>query len=129
MELVRQSEPLEFKYEDVTFLIKRQATDADKAEVLFAATSADGKRLTVPAAEFYRALVRCFVVGWRGVTENGKEAQYSFESFIKSFPVAKGRGESVLIKLGQFITEHTDVFKEDEIEKNESRRQHAGSSK
>lgn len=127
MELVAPKEPLEFKYKDVTFLIKPQAVDADRMEV-FSAGSRDGTRLSIPKADFRRALVRCFVVGWKGVTYKGKEVPYAFETLIQSFPPHDQKGRSVIDDLCDFIIGHTDIFKEDEVEKKESRPPSTGSA-
>lgn len=116
MELIKPKPPLEFKYKDCVFIVKAQSSDADKMEVL-AAGSGEGNRVSIPRAEFYRALIRCFVINWKGVTSEGKEVPYSFEVFMKFFPVHHGKGSSVVIELGDFIVEHTDIFKRDELEK------------
>ena len=117
MELIRPKEPLEFKYKDVVFLVKAQAADADRMEVLASGTGDGGARITIPRAEFHRALIRCFVVDWRGVTIDKKEVPYSFEVFMRYFPTHEKKGHSVVVDLANFIVEKTDIFKKDELEK------------
>lgn len=127
MELAKPQEPLKFAYKDVTFLVRPKSIEADRLEVWGSGQVEDGKIIS-KQAEFVKALIRCMVVGWEGVTEDGKPVPYSFETFLARFP-NQGRGEAnVFLQLGDFIFEKTDIWKQDEAEKNASRAQSAGSS-
>jgi len=127
MELVKPKEPLAFKYKDVTFMVKAQAVDSDRLEFL-SAGQIDGRRMTIPAAEFRRALIRSMVIDWRGVTLDGKPVPYSFETFMTLFPRHEHKGRSVIEDLCGFIIEKTDLFHKDELEKNASPAQSTGSA-
>jgi hypothetical protein len=127
VELIAPKEPLEFQYKDVTFLVKAQAVDADRMEV-FACREPDRAKITLPAAEFRRALVRCFVIGWKGVTSQGQVVPYSYEVFMRYFPAHDGKGRTVIGDLCDFILAKTDLFQSDEIEKNASRAPSTGSA-
>lgn len=116
MELIRRREPLQFKHEDVVFLVKPQTTAADRMEMFMSGrVEACGSKMTV--ADFNKALIRCFVVGWKGVTFEGKEVPYAYETLMDSFP----NNDDVLTRLSAFILEHTDAFKKDEALKKELR--------
>lgn len=126
MELVKKSEPLEFKHEDVIFLVKAVASDGDRMDVKLAGKW-DRTSYVFSPPEFNRALVRRMVIGWKNVTVEGKEVPYSFELLDNYFPIT-GK-ESIFALLGNFIEEKTGIFKKDEIRKNASRGQQTGPSK
>lgn len=116
MELMPQSEAgkvLEFPWKDVTFLVRARAVEEDRLEV-WGIGKTEGDAIVATRADFARTLVRRFVVGWRGVTREGKEVSYSFKSLCESFPVAHGE-KSVFLALSDFILTHTD-FQESKAE-------------
>jgi len=115
MELLARKPTLEFKYHDVTFLIKGSATAADKMDLALGGRQ-EGDKTIYNSAEYCRALVRLFVVGWKGVTFEGKEVPYAFETFCEHFPHV--HGDNAFVKVAAFIVEHTDVKKEQKDLKN-----------
>ena len=121
MELIKGGEPLEFKYKDVTFYVKRHSVESDALEAWGAASMDPTGALVAPRAEYVKALVRCFVLGWKGVTRDGKEVPYSLGAFYNEFPRQEGGGEpSIFVQLASFILEKTDFQKEDTARKNDS---------
>lgn len=122
MEISKGGEPLEFRYKDVTFFIKRHAVESDALEAWGAASIDPAGALVAPRAEYVKALIRCFVLGWKGVTRDGKEVPYSLDAFYHGFPRQSGGSEpSVFVQIANFILEKTDFQKEDVARKNESR--------
>lgn len=107
MELIKQGTPLEFKFEDATFLVKKIASAGDRiALTMGGAASADGSTYT--QAAYCKKLAELMVVGWRNVQIDGKEAPYSFELFESSFPFTPGN--NVFLALFKFISENTDIL-------------------
>lgn len=99
--------PLEYKHEDVKFLVKPEATEEDRLEVLLAGRQ-DGENIVMSRAEYCKTVIRRMVVGWEGVTRKGEAVPYSFEE-LRNFP--RGTGKNVLLELGGYIIEHTDIAK------------------
>ena len=129
MELTKQKEPIKFIHGDVTFLVRPHATEADRLEIWAAGKAEDGK-IVAPRAEFVKALIRCFVVGWEGVTQDGNPVPYAYETFVNKFPKSHKKGETpVFLALGNFIYENTDIAKQDGDEKNGLPPQPTGSLK
>jgi len=104
MELMVAEKPLEFVTGEVTFLVKPRASAADKFCVIM------GK----DAASFMRAAIERMVVGWKGVTKDGKPVAYN-ATMLDLLP---NGGDNVLLSLGNFILEKTDLVKEDSEAKN-----------
>jgi len=104
MELMVAERPLEFVAGDVTFLVKPKASAADKFVVIM------GK----DTASFMRAVIERMVVGWRGVTQEGKPIAYN-PALLDMLPNGK---DNVLLSLGNFILNSTDIVKEDAEAKN-----------
>lgn len=100
MELMVEDKPLEFAHGDVTFYVKPKAAAADKFSVAF----------TQNTAEFMRTVIRQMVVGWKGVTSDGSPVRYSPEMLDRLPGSAK---DNVLMSLGNFILDSTDITKED----------------
>ena len=108
MELKEQNiTPLTYKHEDVTFHIKPESTDEDRLEVLLAGRQ-DGENIVMSRAEYCKTVIRRMVVGWEGVSRKGEAVPYSFEE-LRNFPW--GTGKNVLLELGGYIIEHTDIAK------------------
>lgn len=128
MELSRAKEPLKFKYRDVTFLVKPHAVEADRLEI-WASGKADDGKIVAPRAEFVKALIRCFVIGWEGVTQDGKPVPYSFETFVNLFPKQPKDETPVFLALGNFIYEKTDIAEQDIDAKNALPPRPTGSSR
>lgn len=102
MELVKEQaeQPLEFKYQDAVFLVKRHATGYDRFVVVTSEKSRD----------FLEETIRRMVVGWRNVTMDGKPVPYSFDA-LKLFP--HSARENVFVLLADFIHQHTDILKKE----------------
>lgn len=123
MELIKQ-EIARFKHKDVTFLIRTQAVQADT----FAMKQTDTGRIVVKNGKAIREadivawgklLVRIFVVGWEGVTQDGKPAAYSYDTLESSFPAELG--DALFEDLANFIFANVSIFKKGGVElKNES---------
>lgn len=126
MELVRPEKPLEFQYEDVTFLVKAKASAGDRMDVKTSGRwDKGGYHFSTP--EFNRAIIRRMVLGWRGVTLDGKDVPYAFETMDNYFPITGD--EDVYNALGVFIVEKTGILKQDNVQKNASRARPTGSSR
>jgi hypothetical protein len=123
--LKTDSRPLEFQFEDVTFLVKPHATVRDHLE-LIDTFGVDGKgMITTQSSKLYRFLIRQFVMDWRGVTQNGKSVPYSYETFENDFPIdAKG---SLCALLGAFIMQNTGLLPKADEGKNGSSGPSSGS--
>jgi hypothetical protein len=111
MELLKEESPLEFSCGDAVFLVKARATAHDKLQLDLCATSVDGNVANFTQAQFADTVLKLFVVGWKGVTRDGKPAPYSYETLKSSFPSSKEK--DVLLELVSFIVDKTDVFKRD----------------
>lgn len=98
---------LKYQHEDVTFLVKPEATEEDRLEVLLAGRQ-EGESVVASRAEFCKTAIRCMVVGWEGVTRKGEAVPYSFDE-LRNFP--RSEGKNLLLELGQFIIEQTDIAK------------------
>ena len=105
MELKKSDEKaLEFKHGDVTFLVKPKATAMDRLQVVMAHTPED----------MLTRAIKQMVIGWQGVTDGGKDAPYTYES-LSSIPEPIPN-DSVMMKLGYFVMEKTDVIGSKEVE-------------
>ena len=126
MDLIKPAEPLEFKHEDMSFLIRPHASEGDRMEVTMSGSYRDGA-FVFSRPEFNRALVRRFVVGWKGVKMDGKEVPYAFDLLDHHFPIS-GK-DNIFVLLGIFIVEKTGIFAKDDLIKNDSREPAIGPSK
>lgn len=118
MELLKLGESTaRYQWQDVTFIYRTKVTTADKFEVDTAgALMRDGK-ITFTPFEFYRALIRSFVVGWEGVTENGKALPYSYESLLL---LPSDTESDLIMKLGIKIAQDTGFIAEEKVVKAEA---------
>lgn len=123
MELLEPKKPLEFKWKDVTFLVKPFCSAGDKAEILLAGESKGNGQFEFTRATYVKTVLRRMIVGWKGVTLRGQEAPYSFETLDQLFP----KDDGVFAELFNFIHTHTDVGPHKEALKNELREQQSGS--
>lgn len=98
---------LEFKHEDVTFHVKPESTEEDRLEVLLAGRQ-EGENVVMSRAEYCKTVIRRMVIGWSGVTRKGEPVPYSFDE-LRHFP--RSEGKNLLLELGGFIIEHTDISK------------------
>lgn len=99
LELVKEEQPLEMSYGEMTFLIKPKATAFDRLQALMAQTP----------TEFMERVIRQMVIGWKGVSQDGVSVKYSFD-LLKLLPETEPN-KSVLLTLGNFVLENTDVAK------------------
>ena len=120
MELLKLDERLEeFVWQDVTFYFRTTVSSGDKFNLDTAGSLTEEGKVSFKPMEFYRACIRIFVTGWKGVTEKGKEVPYSFDTFSSRFP-ADPAGEDLFIKLGLFIAQKNMIIpKEEKALKNE----------
>ena len=102
VELRRLKPHLEFPWkvgkDTITFFVKAESSEDDRMCVAFAPKG--GQRC--------RELVRCMVVGWKGVDADGAPVPYEFE-LLELLPRGEG---NLFLELGRFILEKTDVVKE-----------------
>ena len=105
MEIQKQGEILEHKWKDITFRVRAQATAGDRFEIdiLY---DVDKGVVVVPRRELYRTLIKRFVVGWEGVTEDGKPVPFSLEN-LERLPADN---EDVILFLGSFIVNKSGLF-------------------
>jgi hypothetical protein len=120
MELLKSREPLRFKHKDVTFLIKPIATVGDRLEIQLIGELI-GDKIRFDKAEFSKVMIRNFVIGWEGVTEDGEPVPWSVDTFMTRFP-DQDTGSELL----DFIRQNTDIFRKAVELKKESRGQSNG---
>jgi hypothetical protein len=102
MELLKLDErPTEFEWNGITFLIKARLTTEDKYIIDTAGElQKDGSFIFHPR-DFYSGVVKRMVIGWRGVTEGGKDAPYSFDTLTSRIP--GDPQEDLILRLGIHI--------------------------
>lgn len=100
---------LKFTWNDVTFLVKPRAGAMDKFELDTRGDLAADGTVTMSRTIFYRVLVERFVVGWEGVTEDGRPVPYSFAR-IERLPALPD--DDLIFKLGAYIATQTNVLAE-----------------
>lgn len=127
MEL-RKPQIARFVWNDVTFLVNCRASSGDKFAIDTCNVGRKVKRggttiREVDQTTFGKLLIQLFVVGWEGVTSEGKPVPYTFEA-IDDLPADPKR--QVLTELCHFILKNVDIFKDQEI-KNDSGAQSNGS--
>ncbi len=87
MELLQlDKRPAEYQYGDVTILFRPTASVGDKFALDTAGEVTDNGQIKIDAFRFYKDIIRMFVVGWKGVTENGTEVPYSFDTLVDRLP-------------------------------------------
>lgn len=106
--LKTDSKPLEYKHGDVTFLVRPYATVGDHMELIDTFGFDASGKITTKSSAMYRFLISRFVVGWRGVTQDGKPVDYSYDRFESSFPL--DTQASLCVLLGAFIMQQTGLF-------------------
>lgn len=107
MELLKAKENLKYTIGDVTFLVRAQATVRDKFELDVAGDwNKDGK-FVLNVGTAYRKLVELFVVGWEGVTQDGKPAPYSFDALMG---LPADAVSDWILKLGTYIASTTGII-------------------
>lgn len=100
---------LEYQFEDVTFLVKPEADEADRLEVELSGRLKEhngAKVMEYSTADYCKTVIRCMVVGWKGVKRGGHDVPYSFDE-LKHFPHVKGK--NVFLDLGDFVIKNTDI--------------------
>ncbi len=109
MELLKLDErPAEYQYGDVTIFFRPQASNGDKFTLDTAGELNPDGTMKIEGWRFYKDIIRLFVTGWKGVTENGAEVPYSFETLVDRLPT---QGEDLIIKLGIHIADVTGILK------------------
>ena len=116
MELVKEKDNLEFQYKDVTFIVRSTATARDKFHLdTRVVLNVNGTGM-MKLLDLYEFAIRQFVIGWRGVTQDGQDVPYSFESFEKAFPIDPK--DDVFLRLGGFIVSNVGLLPPGEEPKN-----------
>lgn len=91
----------EVAFGDVTFAFRTELTAGDKFDIDTAGFLNKDGAISIKPLELYRKVVETFVVGWKGVTEGGKDAAYSFAK-LSLLPVPAD-GQDLIFKLGVHI--------------------------
>jgi hypothetical protein len=110
MELLKDKKTETYEYKDVKFKVRTEITVGDKYELDTAGTITEGDKIVFKPWELYKALIKLFVVSWEGVTRDGKNVTWSYETFMQSFPT-DGTGDDLVMKLGGFIAEKTGALR------------------
>ena len=121
MELLKLDErPAEFKWQDVTFFYRTKVTVGDKFAVDTAGAIISGDKVEFSPWSFYQTMIKVFVTGWKGVTENGKEVAYTYLTMLDRLP--SDTVQDLIMKLGLQIAQDTGFLttKEHEERKNGS---------
>jgi len=111
MELMKTEKPLEFKKGDVTFFIKPKATEYDVFNTIMAGEMKADGMVAMKRMDFNDCILRNFIIGWEGVTIDGKAIPYSWEVFVNGWP--KQDENNIFVELVNFIFEKTDYHKKD----------------
>src|SRR5512135_3231318 len=102
MELLKLDDRLvEWEWQGVTFLIKPRLSSRDKWNVATASRKMTKDGVEFNTWEFYTTMIRTFVVGWKGVTEGGKDVPYSFDTLMDRLP--SSADDNLVMQLGLFI--------------------------
>lgn len=113
MELLKLDDrPAEYQWGDVTFLFRTKVTVGDKYAIDSAGVIVDKDKISFARAEFYKAIIQVFVKGWKGVTENGVEAPYSYEAMMTRLP--SSTTDDVVMNLGYHIAKTNGFIKGEE---------------
>lgn len=102
MEIIT-GELAEFVHKDVTVFVRKRASMNDSYAI-----HAIRKAYPNDLAAQGRAMIRLFVVGWKGVTDKGAEVPYSYEMMETALPVM----EAVVLvpELCKFIAANVDIL-------------------
>ena len=106
--IVKPDQLLKLKWQDITFLVKPYASQEDKFIIATSGIINDDGSTVVETRGLYATLVRRFVVGWEGVTSEGKPVDYDFSLFSR-LPAVPGETNAVFA-VGTFIAENTDAL-------------------
>jgi hypothetical protein len=113
MELLKPQDNLTFEYEDVKFFVRSPATVKDRFELDMVGDWKDGK-FTMSKSAYFLKLIELFVVGWAGVTQDGKDVPYAYATLMESFPNVKN---DLILTLGAFIADKVGILPESEPKK------------
>ena len=117
MEALKTGQPLSFSWGDMSILVKPHATSDDRLQVALEKPGL-GRRFVLAS--------RLMVIGWKGLTREGKEVPYSPEE-LDSIPDLPGK--NFLDQLGAFVWKNTDISgREDSDLKNDLRQPSNGDS-
>jgi hypothetical protein len=114
MELLKLDErPAEFKWEDITIFYRKTVTVEDKFTIDTAGATVKNDKIEFGVWDFYKTMIRVFVVGWQGVTQDGNKISYSYDAMMKlPSTVANDLIMSLGFKIAQdtgFITEKKEA--------------------
>jgi|SRR5713226_5903531 len=114
MELLKpEQEPLKLIIGDVTFHVRSNLTARDKLAMDMIGEYVNGV-FVLDKVSLFEKLIELFVVGWEGVTENGKPVPYSFKTFMTRFP--GDVAQDWLLRLGGFIMDSLGLVKKADVE-------------
>ena len=98
---------LKFNHDDMVFHVKAEATEEDRLEIILAGRQ-EGENVVLSRAEYCKTVIRRMVTGWENVKRKGVDVPYSYDE-LRNLP--RGNGKNVMLELGGFIIEHTDIAK------------------
>lgn len=108
MELLKQ-ELVNFKFKDITFFIRKKASLGDKLFVEALMTEALSAKSITQIPKIGKNLIRQFVCGWDGVTQDGKAVPYSYEILETGLPAELA--DELIPQLCQFVANNVDILK------------------
>ena len=110
MELIdpSKSKTVEFKHGDVTIIAKTEANEEDRLRAGFAGRAKGAPWTSEQNANFCKVVCQTMVIGWKGVTHEGKPVDYDFE-LLKHLP--RIAGKNLFLELGLFLIRETDIQK------------------
>ena len=113
MELLKLDDrPAEFVWNDVRIYFRTKVTVGDKFAIDTAGTRIEGDKVEYKPWDFYLTMIRTFVTGWEGVTENGKKVPYSYDALMNRLP--SDSGEDLVMKLGLQIAKTNGLIQSTE---------------
>lgn len=125
MELLKVDKtPATFKWQGVTFFYRKHVTVEDKFSVDTSGKVFNGNKIEFKPWEFYKTMIRVFVVGWESVTENGKPIDYSYENLMTRLPANKT--EDLVMLLGHHIAIETGFLEDKKAD--DLKNEHGGRS-
>lgn len=107
MELTKVQDNLVYPFEDVKFFVRTPATAGDRYELSMLGDWRDGK-VVMKKGDYFLKVIELFVVGWDGVTEGGKPVPYSYETFMRRFPVSPK--QDLILTMGAWIAEKVGLL-------------------
>ena len=107
MELVKDT-PARFEHSDLVLLVKTKASVGDKMAVEQLLANIRNARTIDNLPKTGKELVRLFVVGWEGVTQDGKPVPFQYDLLYSGLPAALA--DTLMPALYKFIQANVDIL-------------------